>query len=72
MKKTFFLMCLITVFVTALAQRKNETKNPVIGYWKFSNKSAINDFQPVLKYKRNYPIEFFTFESNHDFKHDFF
>lgn len=72
MKRAFFLMWFVAVFVTALAQRKDETKNPVIGSWKFSNQSFVNDFQPVLNYKRNYPCEYFTFESNHDFKHDFY
>ena len=72
MKKAFFLMCFVAVSVTALAQRKNETKNPLLGSWKFSNQTEINDFQKVLKYKRNYPTEYFIFESNHDFKHDFY
>ncbi len=72
MKRAFFLMWFVAVFVTALAERKDETKNPVIGSWKFSNQSFVNDFQPVLNYKRNYPSEYFTFEANHDFKHDFY
>lgn len=72
MKKAFFLMCFVAAVVTALAQRKNETKDPFIGTWKFSNKSAVNDFQKVFQDKRDYPSEYFTFESNHTFIHEFY
>lgn len=72
MKKAFFLMCIVAVSVTALAQRKSETKNPIIGTWKFSNQTEVNDFQKINKYKRFYPTEYFTFEANHEFKHEFY
>ena len=73
MKKTLFLMCLVAVFVTALAQRKNETKTPIIGSWKFSNQSKVNDFQKIFENKQSldYQTEYFTFEPNHTFKHEF-
>lgn len=72
MKKAFFLMCFVAITVTALAQRKNETKDPFIGTWKFSSKTVVNDFQKLFVHKRDYPIEYFTFEANHTFKHDFY
>ena len=63
-------MWCVALFVTALAQRKDETKNPVIGTWKFSKQTTINEFQKLFKYKRTYPTELFTFESNHSFRHE--
>jgi hypothetical protein len=66
-------MCFVAVTVTALAQRKNETKNPIVGSWKFSKQSKLNDFQKVFedKQQRDYKTEYFTFESNHTFTHEF-
>lgn len=73
MKTTFFLMFIVALSVTTLAQRKNETKSPIIGSWKFSNQSAINEFQKAFENKqyRNCKTEYFTFEPNHTFKHNF-
>lgn len=72
MKKTFFLMCFVAVTVTALAQRKNETKNPIVGSWKFSNQSKVNDFQKVFdNKKKDYQTEYFIFSADHTFTHEF-
>ena len=73
MKTTFFLMFTVALSVTTLAQRKNETKNPIIGSWKFSNQSVINDFQKAFENKqyRDCKTEYFTFAPNHSFKHNF-
>ncbi|MCC6515402.1 MAG: lipocalin family protein [Chitinophagales bacterium] len=71
MKKAFFLMCLVAISVTALAQRKSETKNPLIGTWKFTNQTKVNEFQKVFQNKNDFPIEYFTFNANQTFKHEF-
>ncbi len=72
MKKAFFLMCIVAISVTALAQRKNETNYPFIGTWKFSSKTFVNEFQKSIFNKRNFPVEYFTFEKDHTFRHEFF
>lgn len=71
MKKIFFLLCFVATSVFMSAQTKNETSNPIIGTWKFSNQSAINDFQKVFVNKGNYQTEHFIFEPNHTFRHEF-
>jgi hypothetical protein len=71
MKKVLFVMCLVVITITALAGTKNETQNPIVGTWKFSSQSAINDFQKVFNNKNDYKTEFFMFESDKTFKHDF-
>ncbi len=63
-------MCFVAVAVTALAQRKDETKNPFIGSWKFSKQSVVNDFQKVFN-SLDYQTEYFTFAQDHTFSHQF-
>lgn len=71
MKTAFFLLCLVAMFGTTLAQRKNETENPIIGTWKFSRQSINNDFQKKFEGMRNFPNEYLTFYQNHTFRHEF-
>ena len=71
MKRLIFLMYLVTISVTALAGKKNEPKNPIIGTWKFSRQSINNDFQKKFDGMRSYPIEYLTFYEDHTFKHEF-
>ena len=66
-------MIFVTIYVTTLAQRKDETKNPIVGTWKYVTQSDNNDFQKVKinVLKQDYQIELFIFESNNHFKHKF-
>ena len=64
-------MCIVASAVTALAGKKNETKTPFIGTWKFSNQSALNDFQKVAQNKQDCQTEYFTFNTDHSFTQDF-
>ena len=58
---------------SAIAQKNKDTKSPIIGSWKFSNQSKLNDFQKVFENKKqnDFKSEYFTFEANHSFKHEF-
>lgn len=71
MKTLLLLICFLTTAITASANQKNETQNPIIGTWKFSSQSAINDFQKVFNNQNDYQSEYFMFEPNKSFKHDF-
>ena len=72
MKSTFFLLLVFALSVNVVAQRKNETQKPFIGYWKFSTKSKSNDFQKVFNGSEAvaYKSEFFMFATDGTFKHD--
>jgi hypothetical protein len=54
-----------------MAQRNSESNNEIIGTWKFSCQSAINDFQKIFNQKGDFRTEYFTFSSNHTFIHEF-
>jgi hypothetical protein len=71
MRTLFLLMYFATISVTTLANRKNETENPIVGSWKFTSQSTVNDFQKVFGSSGNYQTQYFTFDANHQFKHDF-
>ena len=71
MKTIIFLACLTIVSFTATSKPNNLPVNQIVGTWKFSSQSKTNDFQKVFTNKANYQTEFFTFESNHRFSHEF-
>ncbi len=73
MKNKLTILLLLTMLGSAYAQKKKDENNPIIGSWKFSNQSAKNDFQKVFENGQNKDLksEFFTFDPNHTFKHDF-
>ena len=66
-------MIFVAIYVTTLAQRKDETKNQIVGTWKYVTQSDVNDFQKVKidVPKQDYQTELFVFESNNHFKHEF-
>jgi hypothetical protein len=63
----------LTITGNAIAQKNKETNSPLIGSWKFSNQSKLNDFQKIFEneQQRSFKTEYFTFDSNHKFKHEF-
>jgi hypothetical protein len=72
MKNLLILLLFLTMTGSAIAKHK-ATKDPFIGTWKFSNQTVINDFQKTFASTKESDIktEYLTFESNHNFKHDF-
>lgn len=72
MKNLLLILLLLTTAGSAIAKKNKEYRNPFIGSWKFTNQSIKNDFQQVLNNKQVlYTNEYFTFESNSSFKHEF-
>jgi hypothetical protein len=72
MKKLLFLLSLLAMTVSTFAQGRNETKASLMGTWKFSKKTVINDYEMVFKNIQTYQSEYYTFEPNNIFTHDFF
>ena len=72
MKNLLLLVLFLTMYGNIMAKFK-VTKNPFIGTWKFTNQTAINDFQITFANNKQSDIkfEYFTFESNHTFQHNF-
>ena len=71
MKTLFFWVCLTIANLTAVSKPANQPMNQIIGTWKFSSQSKINDFQKVFTNQPEYQTEFFTFNPNHTFVHEF-
>ena len=74
--KTPLLLLLIFTMSHGWAMKKvaagAEANNPVTGAWKYSSQSAQNDFQLVLNmHVQNYSTEYFVFEANNKFRHEF-
>lgn len=53
--------------------QKNKSANPVEGTWKYTRQSAANEFRQVLDILpiKEYSSEYFVFDPNHKFKHEF-
>lgn len=73
MKKLLLLMCFVTTGVTALAVKKNDAQNPIVGSWKFSRQSNQNEFRKVMPNNahEDYKTEYFIFEGDNKFRHEF-
>lgn len=74
--KTFILfIALITTITTTTfaAETAAIRKSQLVGSWKYSTQSSVNDFQKITNTvaKEDYVAEYFTFESNNKFKHEF-
>lgn len=72
MKNLLLILMFLTISGSSIAKDKT-AKDPFIGTWKFSNHSAVNDFQKAFAgaKQKNYQSEYFTFEANHSFIHNF-
>jgi hypothetical protein len=70
--KTLLLTALLTICSAAFT--KNKDQHPIMGTWKYSNQSVVNDLQPVLNTvpQNAYTSEYFTFGVKNNFKHEFF
>jgi len=72
--KKFLLITAIIASVSAgtFAKGSNEKKE-LVGSWKYTNASAKNDLQKISDKVSNvdYVTEYFTFQDNNKFKHEF-
>ncbi len=68
--KKILLICFVLFNLTTWA-RKNEAANQIIGTWKFTSHTKVNEFQKVFSNESSYISEGFTFEPNHTFTHEF-
>lgn len=73
MKTTLFLLCLTVFSAMAQAQRKTENNNPLIGSWMFTKQSKTSELQKLYNknIKQDYQFEYFVFEDNNKFRHEF-
>ena len=73
--KTFLLAALLITLTGSTFGKttNNQDKSPVLGSWKYSRESIVNDFQQVSIdiNKNEYVSEYFVFEPNNKFKHEF-
>ncbi|MFN8266959.1 MAG: lipocalin family protein [Chitinophagales bacterium] len=67
---TALLLLLISV---GFAKGKKEAASPLIGSWKFTRESKINDFQKAMAKNSgtDFTTEYFIFEKNQQFRHEF-
>ncbi|MFN8295069.1 MAG: lipocalin family protein [Chitinophagales bacterium] len=73
MKNLLFILLLLSTIGSAMAKKDKKIKEPFVGSWKFTNQSIKNDFQEVFENKQlNCTDEYFTFEPNTTFTHQFF
>ena len=71
MKTFIFLFCLTILSHTVVSKPNKQAANQIVGTWKFSSQSKINDFQKVFANQADYQTEFFTFAPNNTFIHEF-
>lgn len=64
-------MCFVAYTVTALAQRKDETKNPLTGIWKFTQQSVMSTDRELSGFFPVYKTEYFVLSHDEKFKHVF-
>lgn len=71
MKKLLLLAALFTS--VTFSTKANEGKELLVGSWKYSTQSSVNDFQKITNTvsKDDYSTEYFIFEKNNKFRHEF-
>jgi hypothetical protein len=71
MKKLLLLAALFTSIT--FSTKANEGKELLVGSWKYSTQSSVNDFQKITNTvsKDDYSTEYFIFEKNNKFRHEF-
>lgn len=72
MKAQILLLILLFTIGQGWA-KKTDDNNPILGSWKYIRQSEKNDFQQVLNTAQGliYTSEYFLFENNNKFKHEF-
>lgn len=70
--KTIVFLVLFTILSLPSFSKKNiQPVNRIIGTWKFSKQTQYNDLQHIPNNDMGFQTEFFTFEPNHRFTHEF-
>lgn len=73
-------LLLFILFFVAISTNTNTfgkshhvVKNTIIGSWKYTTKTIINDFQRIsnINLKTEYSTEYFIFSSDKSFRHEF-
>lgn len=71
MKKVLLLSLFLALAGSGYA-KKDKTNCAIYGTWKYSNSSAINDFQRISNFtSTNYTSEFLVFNERNEFVHEF-
>lgn len=72
MKRVVLIALLVAIALGGYA-KKEKSQSPVLGTWKYTKGSAVNDFQriPGQSTKSEAVSEYFVFGSNNEFKHEF-
>ncbi len=72
MKNILFLTCLTAISISTFGLDKYDYQTPLMGTWKFSKKTVINDYEQIFKSIQEYQSEYYTFEADNVFTHEFF
>ncbi len=72
MRKVLLLSLILALAGSGYA-KKSKPINPIFGTWKYTNSSAVNDFQQISNLSSNNErtTEYLVFYPNNEFKHDF-
>ncbi|MBK9328232.1 MAG: hypothetical protein IPM95_02730 [Sphingobacteriales bacterium] len=71
MKKVLLISLFLALAGSGYA-KKDKTNCAITGTWKYSNSSAINDFQRISNLRTaNYTSEYLVFNDRNEFKHEF-
>ena len=72
MKKVLLIVAILAIAIGCYA-KKNKAPSPVCGSWKYSNSSAINDFQRISNQNtsKESTTEYLVFYENKEFRHEF-
>ena len=73
MKNLLFFILFAATIGNTFAKKNANNNSPVLGTWKFTKKSAINEFQQVQLMNKNETVkeEFFVFSAKNKFQHQF-
>ncbi len=72
MKKVLLLSLFLALAGSGYA-KKDKTNCAITGTWKYSNSSAINDFQRISNLtSTSYSSEYLVFNDKNEFRHEFF
>lgn len=70
---TAFIFATMLIISMNAFGNSNEGKSALVGSWKYTTQSSVNDFQKISNtvLKEEYSTEFFIFSPNNSFKHEF-
>ena len=73
MKKVLWITVFLAILTSTFSKNRKESNSPLIGTWKYTAHSVENNFQYIFNSvcKQSYSTEFFIFENNNVFRHEF-